>query len=207
MQLERERRNSVGKYASNKSTVSERINPIEQGASPESNIQREPRPVSDTVQELYDPTVAVTEQEVRRTVRSLVRRLPTTQQALLRSKISLPTQWARKLGLAPTAEVRMGWRLQRTLSQVSSPTSVVSTPQLPSGTQQFVIPSGESSDSSAPISRSQTPQPVESSVKGIQAANDSSVRQSPKRRLSNTQINRIIERQVSFFRSARVNHF
>ena len=132
--------------------------------------------------------------------------MPTTQQALLRSKISLPTQWARKLGLAPTAEVRMGWRLQRTLSQVSPSTSVLSTPQLPSGTQQFVIPSGESSDASTPIPRGQTEQSVEPVAKGAPAVKESA-RQPVQRRLSNTQINRIIERQVSFFRSAQRQSF
>ena len=141
-------------------------------------------------------------------MQSLVRRLPTTQQALLRSKISLPTQWARRLGLAPTAEIRTGWRLQRTRSQTSPSSSVLSTPQLSSGTQQFVIPSGEASETSVPTARRQTNQSVEPPA-STQVDVDTAVSAGKpvKRRLSNAQINRIIERQVSFFRSAQRQSF
>ena len=148
----------------------------------------------------------VVEQAVQRQVQRLVRRLPKTQQSLLRSRIALPTRWARKLGLAPTAEIKMGWRLQHSERTSQNTTGQRIVPTLQGAGQKFVVPPSESSN--------------DISIQSVQRANlgsDTNPRQpstqispSPKtkpRRLTNTQVNRIIERQVSFFRSAQRQSF
>ena len=84
------------------------------GQEPSSQIEKSPQMVSDvpeTTQRRTEETAVVlpepssrsrpnaeAEKVVRKTVRRLVRRLPSTQQALLRSRISLPTNWAREIG-------------------------------------------------------------------------------------------------------------
>ena len=152
----------------------------------------------------------VVEQAVQRQVQRLVRRLPKTQQSLLRSRIALPTRWARKLGLAPTAEIKMGWRLQHSerTDQNSSGQRIV--PNVQGGTQQFVVPSSESSKDVPPqrVQRDRSDSvPSPSTKTGQPATQISSSTKTKPRILTNAQVNRIIERQVSFFRSAQRQSF
>jgi hypothetical protein len=166
------------------------------------------RPVDGIGQESVE---AVVEQAVQRQVQRLVRRLPKTQQSLLRSRIALPTRWARKLGLAPTAEIKMGWRLQHSERTVQNTTRQPVVPNVQgSGAQQFVVPTSESQKDS---SGSQRVQRERDSVSGTatpvrQSSTPTAPKTQPKpRRLTNAQVNRIIERQVSFFRSAQRQSF
>ena len=210
IKVESERLKSVGKYGPTAQSSTDRVIQSDVDVPIERNVTEPRGSTSLDVQSPYEAANDVTVQDrvVRKAVRNLVRRLPTTQQALLRSKISLPTNWARRLGLAPTAEVRMRWRLQQTLSSVGSFSDPIVTPQLSAGAQQFVIPSGESSDVSGPMSRPKIEQTNDTPIgKSVQSTAQKSATQQVKRRLSNAQINRIIERQVSFFRSAQRQSF
>ena len=155
---------------------------------------------------------AVVEQAVQRQVQRLVRRLPKTQQSLLRSRIALPTRWARKLGLAPTAEIKMGWRLQHSERTAPNTTRQPVVPNVQgSGAQQFVVPTSESPKDSSVSQRVQIER-ADSVSGSANPTRQSSIQTTPNskqkpRRLTNAQVNRIIERQVSFFRSAQRQSF
>ena len=153
--------------------------------------------------------VAQTEAAVEKAVQRLVRRLPNTQQSLLRSKIALPTNWARKLGLAPTDAVKMGWKLQRSLTGDSTVNSARATPPQfsPTATTQLVIPSEEGLVQPKEVARANRKLTSEASTKSEQRTAGTVATPTKSRRLSNAQVSRIIERQVSFFRAAQRQSF
>ena len=207
--LDKTRPKSIGKYAPNRSQSSQSLTRVESEVVSDLSLPNDEYSAIASVQERDEATVfSDVEQEVQKTIRRLVHRLPGTQQSLLRSQISLSTRWAKKLGIAPTAEVRMGWQLQRALISSGSLSPTTSTPRLQTDTNQFAIPSGVSSDLSSPNVQRQPNQIVESTPsKRSQTPTVEIASQTVKRRLSNTQINRIIERQVAFFRSAQRQSF
>ena len=148
------------------------------------------------------------QQAVEKQTKALVRRLPTAQQSLLRSRIALPTQWARRLGLGPTADTTRRWRLQPSERSVVSSTTAPTTLMTSRQTQQLVIPNTSTASPVESVNRvsvqeKEEPTKVQTTSRPTQTV---SAKASLKP-LSNAQINRIIERQVSFFRTASRQSF
>ncbi len=199
---------SVGKYgpSSNATTSIKKIDELQEGVQSTETVSQLESP-QETQASSDLPTESIVEETIRKQLRQLVRRLPQNQQSLLRSRLSLPTKWARKLGIAPTTEVRLGWNPQRTENARSIDPVQRVTPTAQQ--QQLVVPKIDGNPQTTVST--QTKYVEQSTVQATPATSERSTQSikssPPRRKLTTAQVNQIIERQVSFFRSAQRQSF